>query len=72
MLILKRDIKRLKICFNIETNKSLQACADKLTREIADFGYPPQFPPEEEEEKEEVSEVIIKDKSKGKKVSDVG
>ncbi|XP_071120452.1 leucine--tRNA ligase, cytoplasmic-like isoform X1 [Mytilus edulis] len=49
------------------TGMPIKACADKLTREIADFGYPPQFPPEEEEEKEEVSEVIIKDKSKGKK-----
>jgi hypothetical protein len=45
----------------------LQACADKLKREIEDFGYPPQFPPEEEEEEKE-KEIEIKDKSKGKKV----
>lgn len=46
-----------------------QASADKLTREMADFGYPPEFPPEEEEgEPEEEKEITIKDKSKGKKV----
>ena len=27
----------------------LQACADKLKREIAEFGYPPIFPAEEGE-----------------------
>ncbi len=47
-----------------------KACADKLKREIEEFGNPPQFPAEEEEEvKEEVKdEPIIKDKAKGKKV----
>ena len=48
----------------------LKACADKLKREIEEFGNPPEFPPEQEEEvKEEVKdEPIIKDKAKGKKV----
>ena len=46
-----------------------QACSDKLKNEIADFGFPPQFPPEEEEEPPAVKEVEMgKDKSKGKKV----
>lgn len=46
----------------------IKASADKLTREMADFGYPPEFPPEEEEgEPEEEKEITIKDKSKGKK-----
>nr|KAG5701780.1 hypothetical protein BaRGS_000770 [Batillaria attramentaria] len=46
----------------------IKACADKLKNEMADYGYPPQFPPEEEEEKPEVKEVELgKDKSKGKK-----
>lgn len=36
---------------------------------MADYGYPPEFPPEKEEgEPEEEKEVTIKDKSKGKKV----
>lgn len=48
-----------------------QACADKLKREMEDFGYPPQFPDEQpkEEKKEEREEPIIVDKAKGKKVS---
>lgn len=46
----------------------IKASADKLTREMADYGYPPEFPPEKEEgEPEEEKEVTIKDKSKGKK-----
>ena len=45
-----------------------QASADKLSREMADYGYPPEFPVEEEEEKEEEKEIVIKDKAKGKKV----
>lgn len=36
---------------------------------MADYGYPPEFPPEEEEVQEEEKEITIKDKSKGKKVS---
>ncbi|XP_048776266.2 leucine--tRNA ligase, cytoplasmic-like [Ostrea edulis] len=45
----------------------IKASADKLTREMADYGYPPEFPPEEEEVQEEEKEITIKDKSKGKK-----
>lgn len=48
-----------------------QACADKLKREMELYGYPPQFPDEEEEKKEKPKtsdEIIIKDKTKGKKV----
>lgn len=46
----------------------IKASADKLTREMADYRYPPEFPPEKEEgEPEEEKEVTIKDKSKGKK-----
>lgn len=51
-----------------------QACADKLKREMELYGNPPQFPDEEEEEEEEKEkpkssdEIIIKDKTKGKKV----
>lgn len=49
------------------TGMPIKACADKLKREIEDFGCPPQFPPEEEEEEKVEKEVEIKDKSKGKK-----
>ena len=35
---------------------------------MADYGFPPVFPVETEEEKQEETEVVIKDKSKGKKV----
>jgi len=47
----------------------IKACADKIAREMALYGNPPQFPEEEEEAKtEEVShEFVMKDKSKGKK-----
>uniref|UniRef100_A0A0K0EDH3 leucine--tRNA ligase n=1 Tax=Strongyloides stercoralis TaxID=6248 RepID=A0A0K0EDH3_STRER len=53
------------------TGMPIKACADKLTREMEVYGYPPKFPSEEEV----VSEVvetdaiaeITKDKSKGKK-----
>lgn len=49
----------------------LQACADKLKREIEVYGCPPDFPDEEEEEEEttvKTEDLIIKDKAKGKKV----
>ncbi|CAI2348746.1 unnamed protein product [Caenorhabditis sp. 36 PRJEB53466] len=51
------------------TGMPIKACADKLKREMEDFGYPPNFPEDVEEVKEEVSalEEITKDKSKGKK-----
>ncbi|TTC00259.1 Leucine--tRNA ligase, cytoplasmic [Bagarius yarrelli] len=48
-----------------------EACADKLKREMELYGNPPQFPDEQEEEVEEkpknMDEIIIKDKTKGKK-----
>lgn len=44
----------------------LQACADKLKREMQDFGYPPKFPePVEEAVVEDKSDTAPKDKSKG-------
>ena len=48
-----------------------QACADKLKREMEDFGFPPNFPtePEEKEEEEKAEAGVIQDKAKGKKVS---
>jgi len=50
------------------TGMPIKACADKIAREMQDFGNPPVFPAHEEVEVvEEKSEVIIKDKSKGKK-----
>ena len=53
---------------------SAQACADKLTWEMKEFGCPPQFPSAEEiaasgkEDIEDDHEPIIKDKARGKKV----
>ncbi|XP_060564923.1 leucine--tRNA ligase, cytoplasmic-like [Ruditapes philippinarum] len=50
------------------TGMPIKACADKLAREMADYGYPPQFPVVEEEvQKVEETEIVIKDKAKGKK-----
>lgn len=51
------------------TGMPIKACADKLEREMADFGFPPEFPPEEAPKTEEKTrdEPIIKDKSKSKK-----
>lgn len=47
----------------------IKACADKLQRELETFGYPPKFPTEEEPKVvEEDTDVVPKDKSKGKKV----
>ncbi|PIO72802.1 hypothetical protein TELCIR_05248 [Teladorsagia circumcincta] len=52
------------------TGMPIKACADKLKREMEDFGCPPRFPLEEgatiEEETSSYDE-ITKDKSKGKK-----
>eukprot|EP00058_Branchiostoma_floridae_P025970 XP_002611460.1 hypothetical protein BRAFLDRAFT_63907 [Branchiostoma floridae] len=46
----------------------IKACADKLQREIREFGYPPVFPKTVAKEEAPVdNEPIIKDKSKGKK-----
>lgn len=51
------------------TGMPIKACADKLKRELELYGYPPKFPIEEEIVEEVASnDVIIKDKSKGKKV----
>ena len=51
------------------TGMPIKACADKLKREMEDFGYPPNFPAEEEKckEPETSNEPTVKDKSKGKK-----
>lgn len=45
----------------------IKACADKLKREIELYGCPPIFPEDVEAIKEVVDDVIVKDKSKGKK-----
>ncbi|GMT20866.1 hypothetical protein PFISCL1PPCAC_12163 [Pristionchus fissidentatus] len=52
------------------TGMPIKASADKIKREMADFGYPPQFPEHEEEkpvEEKSILDEITKDKSKGKK-----
>ncbi|XP_034473062.1 leucine--tRNA ligase, cytoplasmic [Drosophila innubila] len=51
------------------TGMPIKACADKLARELEQFGYPPKFP-EVQEEVPAVTETqseVPKDKSKGKK-----
>lgn len=52
------------------TGMPIKACADKLKREIETFGYPPQFPDYDDEPVEDKSsnDIVIVDKSKGKKV----
>ena len=49
------------------TGMPIKACADKLKREMEDFGYPPKFPEVEEiaVETEKDSDNVLKDKSKG-------
>uniref|UniRef100_A0A8C5BEW2 leucine--tRNA ligase n=1 Tax=Gadus morhua TaxID=8049 RepID=A0A8C5BEW2_GADMO len=52
------------------TGMPIKACADKLKREMEVYGNPPVFPDEEEKEEEKPDfsdEIIIKDKTKGKK-----
>ncbi|GAB0086221.1 hypothetical protein DMENIID0001_002260 [Sergentomyia squamirostris] len=50
------------------TGMPIKACADKLKREIEQFGCPPKFPEvTEEQEPKEERDVVPKDKSKGKK-----
>uniref|UniRef100_A0A671S1A9 Leucine--tRNA ligase, cytoplasmic n=1 Tax=Sinocyclocheilus anshuiensis TaxID=1608454 RepID=A0A671S1A9_9TELE len=52
------------------TGMPIKACADKLKREMELYGNPPQFPEEDDEEEEQkkiTDEVIIMDKTKGKK-----
>lgn len=52
------------------TGMPIKACADKLKWEVQTYGYPPDFPDMDNEEIEvEVNTEIIKDKSKGKKVT---
>ena len=36
----------------------LQACADKLQKEMEDFGYPPQFPDDKRNETSQPAKVI--------------
>ncbi|XP_012534882.1 leucine--tRNA ligase, cytoplasmic [Monomorium pharaonis] len=48
------------------TGMPIKACADKLKREMETYGYPPKFP-EIEIIEEKVDDIMIKDKSKGKK-----
>lgn len=52
------------------TGMPIKACADKLKREMEIYGYPPLFPEKVENGimEKEVDDVILKDKSKGKKV----
>jgi len=52
------------------TGMPIKACADKLKREMEQFGYPPVFPKDEgggDAPAEERQDPIIKDKAKGKK-----
>lgn len=53
------------------TGMPIKACADKLKREMEDFGFPPDFPEEVEQVEADTGpsrdDPIIKDKSKGKK-----
>lgn len=52
------------------TGMPIKACADKLKREIELYGNPPVFPANENEVEEAVNDdIVIKDKSKGKKAS---
>lgn len=46
----------------------IKASADKLKREVADFGCPPVFPDDDDQQMIQPEEVTIKDKAKGKKV----
>ena len=48
----------------------IKACADKLKREMEEFGCPPVFPEEEqtEENPEKKTMVLPENKAKGKKV----
>jgi len=66
----RMDGKRVLFPFAFHcTGMPIKACADKLAREMEEFGFPPQFPATEQavvEEKNELEE-IMKDKSKAKK-----
>lgn len=52
------------------TGMPIKACADKLKREMETYGFPPKFPIEEQavESAVDSADLVIKDKSKGKKV----
>lgn len=54
------------------TGMPIKACADKLKREIEEYGCPPRFPKEDDattpDEKPSELEVLTRDKSKSKKV----
>jgi leucyl-tRNA synthetase len=49
------------------TGMPIKACSDKLKKEMELYGNPPVFP-QEEVVVEEIDDIVIKDKSKGKKV----
>ncbi|XP_071546480.1 leucine--tRNA ligase, cytoplasmic isoform X1 [Panulirus ornatus] len=49
------------------TGMPIKASADKLKREVADFGCPPSFPDYDDQQMIQPKEVTIKDKAKGKK-----
>ena len=53
------------------TGMPIKACADKLKREMEDFGFPPVFPADDDQaqakDDKDNEEFVIKDKSKGKK-----
>lgn len=53
------------------TGMPIKACADKLKREMEEFGFPPKFPATafEVELEESKADAFVKDKSKGKKVT---
>lgn len=53
------------------TGMPIKACADKLKREIEDYGCPPVFPQEEAPIITEKEDIIPKDKAKGKKVTNL-
>ncbi|KAI8440512.1 hypothetical protein MSG28_001770 [Choristoneura fumiferana] len=48
-------------------HEKFMSCADKLKREMEQFGYPPVFPDEEEVAVKDEGDIIPKDKSKGKR-----
>jgi leucyl-tRNA synthetase len=53
------------------TGTPIKACADKLSREMKDFGFPPQFPDDSDDKPSTTTatpdEPTIKDKSKSKR-----
>ncbi|KAJ8867849.1 hypothetical protein PR048_031654 [Dryococelus australis] len=49
------------------TGMPIKACADKLQREMEQYGYPPRFPATLDDAPPEVNENVERDKSKGKK-----